>query len=149
MQYHGNAPVMVGQHGGAYPGGAYPGGGQPIMGQPIMGQPIGASDHAWNQVQGEDGKTYYHNTVTNETSWTDPRASTGPAPPTYSQQAPMAAVPVPGSANGADDVPVGTAVQPQAASSALPADWTEVQDPTGQTYYHNTATNETSWQRPS
>ena len=43
-------------------------------------QQSGAAQSAWQQLAAEDGTKYYHNTVTGQTSWTDPEAGGAPPP---------------------------------------------------------------------
>jgi len=71
-----------------------------------------------------DGKPYWANSQTGETTWNDPQAP--PPPPEPSQPAPA---------------PTQAAV--------LQPEWKAAQDPTsGRTYWYNTATNETTWVDP-
>lgn len=70
----------------------------------------------------QTGQTYYHNTVTQETSWTVPQ-----------------------------QMATGTVVNPAPAPAAqnLPQEWQQATDPnTGSTYYHNTVTGATQWEPP-
>lgn len=96
------------------------------------------------------GNLYFYNTTTQETSWE--------RPPT----APMVNVlePSPGTDSTMEILKQMNKVQPEAAveeaspemvdnTNTLPPDWTEVADPaSGQIYYYNSLTQETSWERP-
>mmetsp|Transcript_98618 Transcript_98618/g.174686 ORF Transcript_98618/g.174686 Transcript_98618/m.174686 type:complete len:522 (-) Transcript_98618:175-1740(-) len=119
------------------------------------------------------GKPYYHNATTGETTWTRPSSSapasaaaSGPAGGSGWSSGPTAnyGATGPGDSGGmqssystypqSDSGSGGGGGQPggnqQQASSQLPPGWTEYKDPaTGNPYYHNTTTNETTWTRPS
>jgi len=61
--------------------------------------------------------------------------------------------PVPASAGPRPGAPASTTAPPpapaQSGDTGLPPNWRQVFTAEGQPYYHNTATNETSWERPS
>lgn len=69
-------------------------------------------------VDGE-GRTFYNNSITGESSW-DPPAGTVDVPPPYAPDA-----------------------------DALPEGWGVYQDAEGNTFYANAATGETSWEKPA
>jgi len=82
----------------------------------------------WQQVNEVDphtqqltGRVYFHNTVTDETSWDPPEGFAPiPAPP------------------------------PASNTPTLPTGWEEHMDSSsGRPYWHNTAANETTWDRPT
>jgi len=95
----------------------------------------GSSD--WIEtVDPSTGQVYYYNQVTQETSWEKPAAmieSKAPSvPPTDSQS----------------EEKITAAEEPK-SDSTPPNDWMETVDPTsGQTYYYNSRTGETSWEKP-
>jgi len=74
----------------------------------------------WKESQTPDGKRYYFNTVTKQTSWTRPDSS-----PTVQHQAPES--------------------QPPSQSVG---EWREAMAPDGRIYYFNTVTKQTSWVKP-
>jgi len=103
-------PAATGGH--QAPATAYP---PPATGQP--GPP------AWTKYM-SNGKPYWANSQTGETTWQDPQA---PPPPPDPVRPPPAAAPA-------------TAPQPQ---------WKSAQDvATGRTYWYNTATQQTTWVDP-
>ena len=73
----------------------------------------------WKEAQDGEGRTYYANTDTGESSWTKPE--------------------------GFDSV-LGQAA---AGAEEGGGDWKEAQDAGGNTYYANTKTGESSWTKPA
>eukprot|EP00045_Choanoeca_perplexa_P011431 m.121229 g.121229 ORF g.121229 m.121229 type:complete len:620 (+) comp15631_c0_seq7:73-1932(+) len=111
--------------------------------------------HPWRQVATPDGKPYWHNVVTNETSWT---------PPAAPQQQPLMAPPV------AQMPPQQHQhqhqqhqhqqqqqhqqhQQPAAAQPAVPpvvsGDWQEHTHADGRKYYYNTVSRQSVWVKPA
>eukprot|EP00929_Paragymnodinium_shiwhaense_P063772 TRINITY_DN318_c0_g1_i1.p1 TRINITY_DN318_c0_g1~~TRINITY_DN318_c0_g1_i1.p1 ORF type:complete len:211 (+),score=33.15 TRINITY_DN318_c0_g1_i1:93-635(+) len=75
----------------------------------------------WSAHQDAEGRTFYANAATGESSW-EPPAGYAPAA----------------------DVP-----PPYPDSDALPEGWAVYQDAEGRTFYANAATGETSWEKPA
>ena len=101
------------------------------------------------------GQVYYFNNETGESSWERPEGEIGDIVPTASDDGISAQ---PESSNhgqelaaeesgAVDDVP---SHEPEHTSSgALPGGWVELQDQSsGQIYYYNSVSGETSWERP-
>jgi len=104
----------------------------------------------WRKVEGTDGRTYYHNVETNETSWQrpaelDPVVSPPPRQHGSGLSQAMGALNV-----GATRAPNAATFRGDLAPAPAPTtDWREVSSSDGRTYYHNSRTNETAWQRPA
>ena len=121
----------------------------------------------WKAVVGADGRTYYHNVETNETSWQRPAELDQPvaaSPPTRQQHHATGlstglSQAMGGLGVGSTGLGVGSTRAAEAASfrggglAPAPApiitDWKEVSSADGRTYYHNQRTNETAWERPA
>ncbi|CAJ1954685.1 unnamed protein product [Cylindrotheca closterium] len=98
-----------------------------------------------------NGKTYYYNTVTQETSWESPNAALEEeiaATPESNENLLDESVAAPEAAE-TNDLVVAKATE-NIPGDDLPSDWIEAADESsGQTYYYNTVTQETSWEKPS
>jgi hypothetical protein len=79
-----------------------------------------AAGNPWNQTQDAQGRTYWYNTETKATSWTDPHSQSA-AQPTIAQGGP-----------------------PMQQNP-----WNTAQDAQGRTYWYNTQTKATSWTDPN
>ena len=86
----------------------------------------------WTQVQDDEGPTYYYNTKTEETSWDRPEG--------FGKKNKDA------NSNAAQEEQKEKV--PETKETKAFGYWTEVQDDEGQTYYYNTKTEQTSWDRP-
>lgn len=94
-------------------------------------------------VDPSSGQTYYYNQVTQETSWEKPQALAVAA--TNESETNESTEPV-HDATAAEE----PAQEPQKLNEAQTSgDWIESTDPaTGNTYYYNQVTQETSWEKP-
>jgi len=110
----------------------------------------------WSEHKDPQGKTYYANIVTGESSWDRPsEPPSAPVPPTPAIPAGLGAskpavAAVAATATALKPVaPLPTAAAKPTAPPPLKAGWSEHTDPQGKTYYANVATGESSWDRPS
>jgi hypothetical protein len=120
------------------------------------------------------GRSYFFNSLTNETSWTRPVAPSSTDEPELSSTtnghgrgetvveetaaagetvvtvkellASFASVGL--GDVGTSDFPLFEPPQTDGLSNSIPAPWTAVEDASGQTYYYNTITGETAWDLP-
>mmetsp|Transcript_108523 Transcript_108523/g.305895 ORF Transcript_108523/g.305895 Transcript_108523/m.305895 type:complete len:260 (+) Transcript_108523:109-888(+) len=83
---------------------------------------MAALPEGWTEHQDAEGRTFYYNATSGESSWEVPAA-------TYAPEAP--------------------APSPYAAEPELPSGWAAYEDPEGRKYYANASTGETSWDRPA
>jgi pre-mRNA-processing factor 40 len=88
-------------------------------------------DSDWEAHQDEDGDTYYANAKTGETSWTDPRGGR----PVSLKKNPMARIEL-------------AEVGRQASASMGASAWEQHETEDGTPYWHNTDTDETTWEQP-
>eukprot|EP00538_Stauroneis_constricta_P000509 CAMPEP_0119553754 /NCGR_PEP_ID=MMETSP1352-20130426/6427_1 /TAXON_ID=265584 /ORGANISM="Stauroneis constricta, Strain CCMP1120" /LENGTH=984 /DNA_ID=CAMNT_0007600219 /DNA_START=188 /DNA_END=3142 /DNA_ORIENTATION=+ len=104
-----------------------------------------ALPEGWSAAQDPStGQTYYYNSITNETRWERPEAENGAAEPAQADAA------KPETNEAAAGEASATTTPEAGAAGALPEGWMETQDPSsGATYYFNSVTNETSWERPA
>ena len=106
-------------------------------------------------VEGTDpssGQTFYYNAKTNETSWEKPASSAidefTEEPETESFPAEHASV---AGSHGGDDLTQNVqSTEHDSHASSLPPGWSKATDPSsGKTYFFNSTTNESSWERPT
>lgn len=91
----------------------------------------------WAETKDDEGRTYYYNSKTEETSWDRPTGMKG------DENEPEVEGSESNEEGMAEDVPVKEEGKP------TECDWTETQDDEGRTYYYNEKTEETSWDRPA
>jgi len=82
----------------------------------------------WSEQTSEDGSVFYYNSITGETSWERPSTETA-----ETTEIPTAAV----------------EEQQVVAHGDLPAGWTEERAEDGAVFYFNSATGDTSWDKPA
>lgn len=75
----------------------------------------------WIEGQTDDGRTYYYNTITDESQWDKPEGFQGES---------------------------SASAQPGQTENSSGCPWMEAISPDGYTYYYNTETGESSWEKP-
>jgi hypothetical protein len=111
----------------------------------------------WTEAEDPtSGQIYYYNSITQETSWERPA---GEEPESiYNAVTEEEGEGVHGSESAeaesdgeAETISAEESILPeQTQQTSLPEGWTEAEDPsTGQFYYYNSITQETSWERPA
>ncbi|KAK2080569.1 hypothetical protein QBZ16_000423 [Prototheca wickerhamii] len=90
-----------------------------------------AAPSPWSEHVAPDGRKYYYNAETKQSSWTKP-----PELLTPEERAAAAAAAAPAAA-------------PIAAPAAAAADWKEFTAPDGRKYYYNAKTKESRWEMPA
>lgn len=87
----------------------------------------------WKQFAAASGQPYYHNEVTNQTTWTLPQGEGHTdASQVVSNASNRSSPPVPGASSGVSSSNV----------------WIEYQNEEGKSYYHNKVNRQTTWDRP-
>lgn len=95
----------------------------------------------WIEAQDQQGRTYYVNTATNESSWTRPAVATITTASSTPASTPLAST-------TSSLATATTATAGAAGSSGSGATWQAVKDAQGRTYYVNLSTNESAWVLP-
>jgi hypothetical protein len=97
-------------------------------------------------------QVYYYNTLTGDVSWDRPTSTPAPVDNSEDESLEIAESKV----DGIADTGTATEIEPEHSNQVadrndeLPDDWEKVADPsTGQAYFYNSTTNETSWERPT
>lgn len=97
--------------------------------------PKNATMSDWLRAVTQEGRPYWYNRTTNQTTWTDP-ATTANVPNANVHANTSAA---------ADQVPAPTTSPSTVTDQSA---WREVRTKEGRVYYYNRVTKETQWQRP-
>ncbi len=114
---------------------------------PAPAAPVSAAASDWTAVKdGSSGDTYYFNPKTGETTWdTPPGFVESAASPAVAAPAPAPAAPAPSSPASTAPAPIAAPAVPQVAKG-----WQAVLDTaSGEYYYFNASTGETSWDKPA
>jgi len=96
-----------------------------------------SSSLEWSAFYDDDGQIYYYNTVTGESSWEAPDQEFNPPPEPSQQEA---------AATGGGEEEGGGG---EAGESSESSAWVAYHDDEGRTYYFNSETEETTWDKPA
>jgi len=129
--------------------------------------PVSSSASDWSKATAPDGRTYYYNKATKQTSWKDPNGPTEEPKESaddwkeavakdgrkyyYNRVTKETSWKIPEIMKkkledpGQSSAPVTTETS---GETPLPTDWREATAPDGRKYYHNIKTKATSWKRP-
>jgi len=110
----------------------------------------------WEECQGDDGRIFFYNVETGESSWDDPRGSayaTQFSAPSQSLQQPGSGDGTPKPAGDADDAAAGQVVVHAAGGGGGGGggdgeEWEVAQDDDGGWFYYNRNTGESTYERP-
>jgi hypothetical protein len=100
----------------------------------------------WNKHNDDQGKRYYSNNSTQESSWVPPEGSTGGSASPRDES--LSAYSNPMKRTEAKKTAAPKKEHHARKSTKLPPDWNEHYDDEGQRYYTNEKTNESSWSPP-
>jgi len=109
------------------------------------------SSSQWTEYQDDDGRTYYYNEVTKETTWEKPAddmnepwgsPSSTPLGSTYGQQTPIQRTP------SSSDVSMKSPSDNYSNHDANVISWIRYRDDQGRPYYYNPMTQLTQWEEP-
>jgi hypothetical protein len=95
----------------------------------------------WSAVAGDDGYVFFHHAETGETAWEKPRGAGASGSAGGGAELPAAA-------SGAHVINVESGGEESREAEPPPAGWTAHSDDEGYTYFHNTTTGATVWERP-
>ena len=102
------------------------------------------AENDWTETQDDEGRTYYYNTKTEETSWDRPAG--------FGERKNNINVEQKENTQNANHTNRETKTEDKVVKkeqNAAEDEWTKTQDDEGRTYYYNTKTEETSWDRPA
>lgn len=106
--------------------------------------------HEWSAFYDDEGRLYYYNNETGESSWDEPEKFNPPPPQEDATEI---------ATTGAEDEPKGTSeiakedtadgTEEGTKSPKVESSWIAYQDDEGREYYFNTITEETTWDQPA
>lgn len=110
-----------------------------------------ATLYDWSAHYDDEGTMYYHNSVTDETSWDPPEEGFNPP----EEEPPTDADAVPDNQKQSKEQPKGEEASEnlldteQVSEKEAASIWETHQDDEGNEYYYNTLTDETQWDKPA
>ena len=103
----------------------------------------------WDKYDDEEGRRYYSNNSTQESSWVAPEGSTGGSASASGKSVPTYSNPMKTTKAKETGATVALKKKHHARNSTkLPPDWNKYNDDEGQRYYTNDKTQESSWDAP-